>query len=188
MNKYLDRRIKEIVSEEVLIGPYNPEWTKLFENEANFLSQYLPKSLLARIVHIGSTAIPGMAAKPIIDLLVEVRSFKQAKKQIVPLLQSKGYEYFWRTDVSPAYMWFIKRDSKGKRSHHLHMIKAKSKLWDRLYFRDYLIEFPAEAEKYEKLKHVLAEQYPNDRIKYTEGKTNFIIKLTKKAKQYYGVI
>jgi GrpB-like predicted nucleotidyltransferase (UPF0157 family) len=188
MNTNLEQRIKELICEEVSIVPYNPEWPKLFENEVNFLFHYLPKSLLTRIVHFGSTAIPGMAAKPIIDLLVEVRSFKEAKKQILPLLQLKGYEYFWRTDVSPAYMWFIKRNSRAIRTHHIHMIKVNSKLWDRLYFRDYLIEFPTKAKKYEKLKYLLSEQNLNDRIKYTDGKTKFIIKLTEKAKQYYGAI
>ena len=65
------------------------------------------------------------------------------------------------------------------------MVEADSELWDRLYFRDYLIEFPEEAKRYGQLKLELSEKYPKDRIKYTEGKTDFIVPLTEKAKRYY---
>ena len=101
-------------------------------------------------------------------------------------LESEGYEYFWRTDTSPPYVWFIKRNSKGQRTYHIHMVEADSKLWERLYFRDYLREFPDEARSYEELKRYLSEEYTNDRIAYTNGKTDFIITLTERARKYYG--
>jgi GrpB-like predicted nucleotidyltransferase (UPF0157 family) len=66
------------------------------------------------------------------------------------------------------------------------MIEADSKLWDRLYFRDYLKEFPAEAKRYEELKRALAEKYPNNRVAYTEGKADFVGSLTERAKRYYN--
>ena len=146
----------------------------------------LPESLIRRIEHFGSTAIPGLAAKPIIDILVEVSSLAETQKQIVPLLESEGYDYFWRTDTEPAYAWFIKRDAEGKRTHHIHMVEADSKLWERLYFRDYLRKFPAEAKSYEELKQSLSEKYPNDRIAYTEGKAEFVVSVTGRATQYYA--
>ena len=161
----------------------------MFENESRFLWSKLPKSLIIRIEHFGSTAIPGLAAKPIIDILMEVSSLEETKKQIVPLLESEGYDYFWRPELfdgPPMYAWFIKRDSEGKRTHHIHMVEADSKLWDRLYFRDYLREFPDEAERYGELKHSLSEKYPNDRVAYTKGKTDFIVSVAEKAKQYYS--
>jgi GrpB-like predicted nucleotidyltransferase (UPF0157 family) len=127
-----------------------------------------------------------LAAKPIVDILVEVSSLQETKEIIVPLLESEGYEYFWRTDVSPPYAWFIKRDSGGKRTHHIHMVEADSKLWERLYFRDYLREFAEEGRRYEELKRHLAEKYPNDRVGYTEGKSGFVVEVTEKAKRYYG--
>ena len=151
----------------------------------------LPKSLVIRIEHFGSTAIPGLAAKPVIDILVEVSSLDETKKQIVPILKSEGYDYFWRPELfdgPPVYAWFIKRDSEGKRTHHIHIVEADSKLWDRLYFRDYLREFPAEAKRYEEIKRFLFEKYPKDRVAYTKGKTDFIVSVTEKAKRYYTKI
>lgn len=183
--KSLEQRIEEAVREEIQIVPYDPEWPACFEQEAAFLRSALPKSLLGRIEHFGSTAVPGLSAKPIIDILVEVGSLEETKKQIVPLLEAAGYDYFWRTDAQPAYAWFIKRDPQGKRTHHLHMVEADSVLWDRLYFRDYLRKFMDERIRYEELKRALAQEHPNNRVSYTEGKTEFIVAITEKAKRYF---
>jgi len=185
LKKTLEQRIEEAIREEISIVPYNSKWSNLFENEAEFLRSKLPESLIVRIEHFGSTAIIGLAAKPVIDILVEVSSLEETRKQIVPLLEAEGYDYFWRTDTSPAYAWFIKRDSEGKRTHHIHMVEADSKLWERLCFRDYLREFPDEAKRYAELKQTLSEKYPNDRIAYTEGKTEFVASMTERAKRYY---
>ena len=185
MGKSLEQRIEEAVREEISIVPYNPGWPRLFEIEAENLRSRLPESEIKRIEHFGSTAVPGLAAKPVIDILLEVRSLEETKRLIAPLLESDGYEYFWRTDTSPPYAWFIKRDSQGRRTHHIHMVEADSRLWERLYFRDYLREFPDEARRYEELKRHLSEKYPDDRIAYTKGKTEFVVALTKEALQYY---
>ncbi len=192
MSDSLQDRIQASIREEIAIVPYNPEWRIWFENEAKFLRRVLPKSLIIRVEHFGSTAIPGLAAKPIIDMLVEADSLDETRKQIVTILVSKGYDYFWRPPFNDAsnpddfYAWFIKRDSKGRRTHHLHMVEADSELWDRLYFRDYLREFPDVAKLYQELKLSLAERYPNDRIAYSEGKSEFIVPLTEKAKEYFN--
>jgi GrpB-like predicted nucleotidyltransferase (UPF0157 family) len=186
MDKKLKKRIEELVCEEVKIVSYDPAWPKMFEAEAAFLRSKLPKNLIKRIEHFGSTAVPGLSAKPIIDILVEVASLEETKKQIVPILEAEGYEYFWRPVRGnygpPYYAWFIKRNSEGKRTHHIHMVEADSERWIDLSFRDYLRQFPAEAKKYAELKIKLSDQYPNDRIKYTDGKTSFILAVTKKAK------
>ncbi|HUV83137.1 MAG TPA: GrpB family protein [archaeon] len=188
MDAKLRNRIEELVHEEVAIVQYDPAWTKMFEEEAAFLRWKLPQNLVKRIEHFGSTAVPGLSAKPIIDILVEVTSLDETKKQIVPLLEAEGYEYFWRPafgdDGPPYYAWFIKRNSKCKRTHHIHMVEADSELWDRLYFRDYLRQFPAEAKCYDELKRKLSEEYPNDRTNYTKEKSEFILTVTKKAKEY----
>lgn len=186
MKKSLEQRIEEAIREEISIIPYNPEWPLLFEKESEFLRHKLPASLIARIEHFGSTAIPGLAAKPIIDMLVEVNSLEEAQKQIVPLLESEGYDYFWRMDSQHPYAWFIKRNAEGKRTHHIHMVEVDSMLWERLYFRDYLKKFPTEAKRYEELKQSLSEKYPNDRVAYTAGKAEFVVSVTESAKQYYG--
>ena len=185
MKKSLEQRIEEAIREEISIAPYDPEWPNLYEKQAVFLRGKLPQSVVIKIEHFGSTAIPGLAAKPVIDVLVQVSSLEETKEQVVPILEAEGYDYFWRTDVSPAYAWFIKRDSEGKRTHHIHMVEADSKLWERLYFRDYLREFPEEAKRYAELKRSLAERCPNDRIAYTEGKAEYVKAITEMAQRHY---
>jgi GrpB-like predicted nucleotidyltransferase (UPF0157 family) len=183
-------RINELVKEEICIEPYNSEWPALFKKEKEFLIKLLPGTIVKRVEHFGSTAVKGLSAKPVVDILVEVSSFEETIEKIVPLLASEGYEYFWRpvsnNEADVYYAWFIRRNSIGKRTHHIHMVEKNSSLWDRLFFRDYLIEFPDAAKKYEKLKNELAFNYPNDRVCYTKGKTDFILEMTEKAKRYYS--
>ena len=186
MKKSLEQRIEEAIGEEISLAPYDPEWPHLYENEAASLRRKLPRSVIIKIEHFGSTAVPGLGAKPVIDVLVQVTSLEETREQVVPILEAEGYDYFWRTDVSPAYHWFIKRDAGGKRTHHIHMVEADSRLWERLYFRDYLKELPEEARHYAELKQSLAERYPNDRVAYTEGKAEYVRSITERAKRHYG--
>jgi GrpB-like predicted nucleotidyltransferase (UPF0157 family) len=188
MDNKIKKHIEKLVREEISIVPYNPKWPRLFEEEADFLRRKLPQNLVKRIEHFGSTAIPELSAKPIIDILVEVNSLDETKKHIVPILEAEGYEHVWRPaigDQPPFYPWFIKRNCAGQRTHHIHMVEADSELWDRLYFRDYLRQFPAEAKRYDELKRSLSEKHPNDRVKYTEEKSGFILSVTEEAKEYY---
>ena len=124
----------------------------------------LPGELIGRIEHFGSTAVQGLAAKPIVDMLVEVTDLQETKRRIVPILKSKGYEYFWRPtwagNIPPFYAWFIKRDSRGNRTHHIHMIESHFEHWDRLLFRDYLIEHPDVAEEYQSAKKSACSNVP----------------------------
>ncbi|MBD3320828.1 MAG: GrpB family protein [Chitinivibrionales bacterium] len=188
MNKNLEQRISEAVREKVKIVPYDPGWPALFEREKENLREILPKTIIKRIEHFGSTAVPGLASKPVIDMLVEVTTLAETRDAVVPILESKGYDYFWRPVFDGSvvyYAWFIKRNSDRKRTHHIHMVESDSDLWDRLYFRDYLCDFPHSAREYELLKKQLEAKYPNDRIAYTNGKTEFIIKITQQAKSCY---
>lgn len=184
IGKDLQKRIDKVVKEKIDIVSYNPRWTRSFSDEARFLQNKFPK-IIKRIEHFGSTAVPNLSAKPIVDMLIEVTSLKEVKKKIVPALIALGYDYFWRPEIDkpPMYAWFIKRDKEGNRTHHLHMVEKDSKLWERLYFRDYLREHPETAREYQKLKTHLVTQYPNDREKYTKEKTEFIVTVTKKAKR-----
>jgi len=188
MTENLEERIKQITQEPIEIVLYNPQWPHDFTKEKEHLLSILPHELIYRIEHFGSTAIPGLSAKPIIDILVEVRSLSDTKKHIVPKLTKQGYEYLWRPIIGespPYYAWFIKRNKKNKRTHHIHMVEADSELWDRLYFRDYLREFPSIAKQYDSLKKTLAAKYPKDRVRYTKEKSAFIKKITTTSKHYY---
>ena len=185
----LEERIRRVTQEEINIVPYNPVWPSIFEAEKTYLTNCLPRELIRRIEHFGSTAIPGMSAKPVIDILVEVTSLEKTKIEIVPILEAQGYDYFWRPtsgdDTPPFYAWFIKRDAKGIRTHHIHMVEKEFEHWERLQFRDYLIEHDQTAREYEALKLRLVHEFPRDRIAYTKGKTEFIVKVTEEAKEYY---
>ncbi len=187
----LEQRIQLVVREEVAIAPYNPDWPELFHQEREHLLSCLPNDMIRRIEHFGSTAVPGLAAKPIVDMLVEVTDLEATKIRIAPALESQGYDYFWRStrgdDVPPFYAWFIKRDPETRaRTHHIHMVEGGFvEHWDRLLFRDYLIEHPEVAREYELLKIRLAALSAHDRVAYTDGKREFIVKVTEQAKRYY---
>jgi GrpB-like predicted nucleotidyltransferase (UPF0157 family) len=187
-----EERVQRAVRERVDVVPYDPRWPALFLEEKEHLRSCLPAELIGRIEHFGSTAVPGLAAKPIIDVLVEVPNLEDAKRRIVPILESQGYEYFWRPtwgdDTPPFYAWFIKRDSQGKRTHHIHMVEPDFEHWDRLLFRDYLIEHPELAREYERLKLELSKDHHGDRVAYTQAKTDFIAAVTERAKEHYGTV
>lgn len=176
-----EEKVRRLMAEEVEVVAYDPAWPEMFRLEAAHLRACLPPELIGRIEHFGSTAVPGLAAKPIIDMLVEVTSLAETRKRIVPILTGQGYDYLWRPtwggDVPPFYAWFIKRDRQGRRTHHIHMIEKDFEHWDRLLFRDYLIAHPATAKAYGELKMRLARQFPRDRTAYTEAKGAFITRI-----------
>jgi GrpB-like predicted nucleotidyltransferase (UPF0157 family) len=105
------------------------------------------------------------------------------------VLESQGYEYFWRPTFGdagePFYAWFIKRDpDSGKRTHHVHMVERSfTSHWDRLLFRDYLIAHPDIAEEYGALKREFAAQSSTDRLRYARAKSDFIEQVTELAKR-----
>ncbi len=183
----LEEKIARVLRDDVAVVPYDSGWPDAFRREKEHLLACLPSELIGRIEHFGSTAVPGLAAKPIIDMLVEVASLEAARRRIAPLLESQGYDYFWRPsfgdDVPPFYAWFIKRDADGRRTHHIHMVESDFELWDRLLFRDYLIAHPAVAAEYQVLKQRLSAAHPHDRIAYTEGKTALIAQVMQQAKR-----
>ncbi len=187
-----EQRIQRVIREELAIVPYDPRWPVWFRQEQEHLLACLPADLIGRIEHFGSTAVPGLAAKPIVDMLIEVADLDATRRRIAPILESQGYDYFWRPtsgdDGPPFYAWFIKRDPRtGARTHHLHMVEGSFlEHWDRLLFRDYLIEHPDVAREYETLKNRLAAASPTDRVAYTRGKTEFIAQITSRAKQCSG--
>jgi GrpB-like predicted nucleotidyltransferase (UPF0157 family) len=182
----LEERIERANREAVFLVPYDPRWPELFRAERDHLRACLPAALLGRIEHFGSTAIPGLSAKPVVDLLVEVTDLQATQTQIVPILEAQGYDYFWRPttdtgDGAPFYAWFIKRTATGARSHHLHLVEPHFPHWEGLAFRDYLISHPDIAREYLRLKLRLAADYPNDRTAYTNGKSEFIAGLMPRA-------
>lgn len=185
----LEEKIRRVLTDKVAVEEYNPAWPAWFKKEKDHLRACLPGILLGRIEHFGSTAVPGLAAKPVVDMLVEVVCLERTRREVAPILEAQGYDYFWRStqgdDGPPFYAWFIKRDVFGKRSHHIHMVEPGFPHWDRLLFRDYLIHHPKIAAAYGRLKCRLANRFADDRIAYTEGKSRFIRRITERATRHY---
>src|SRR5436190_20369645 len=123
-------------------------------------------------------------------MLVEVTDLAATRERITPILESQGYDYVWRPthgdDGPPWYAWFIKRDRSGARTHHIHMVERSfAEHWDRLLFRDYLIDRPDLAREYETLKQQLAAKSSCDRVAYTQDKSAFVARITAEAKRRY---
>ncbi|MFM2302741.1 MAG: hypothetical protein RLZZ135_144 [Cyanobacteriota bacterium] len=169
--------------DEITIVKYNPNWIELFNRESASIRSALDRDLIIRIEHFGSTAVPGLAAKPIVDLLIGVRSLTKAKQIAISPLEQLGYAY-WLENPDSQRMFFVKGlPPNSPRTHHLHMVEPDSVLWERLIFRDYLCQHPDEAANYARLKYDLAQCYASDRELYTAGKTDYIESVMQKAKQ-----
>lgn len=163
------------LSEPVELSEYDPAWPALFEAEADALRVVLPPEFLGRIEHIGSTAVPGLAAKPIIDILVESSNLRRVQEEIAPVLTACGYEFFWRPAPN-GLAWFIRRDAAGRRTHHIHFMTPGRGFQDRIGFRDHLRADPAAARAYAELKREAAAAHGDDRRAYAKAKTEFIRK------------
>jgi GrpB-like predicted nucleotidyltransferase (UPF0157 family) len=168
--------------DEVIVVDYNPVWKLVFKEEVTRISNVLDETLITRIEHFGSTAVPGLAAKPIIDILIGVRLLSQAKQTAISPLESLGYAY-WRDNPDPQRMFFVKGlPPNSPRTHHIHMVETDSILWERLLFRDYLCQHPKEAKNYTQLKRQLAQRFSSDREAYTQGKTEYILSVMEKVR------
>jgi GrpB-like predicted nucleotidyltransferase (UPF0157 family) len=169
--------------DEIVIVEYDPDWIVRFEQESARIRATLDTDLVTRIEHFGSTAVPGLAAKPVVDLLVGVRSLEIAKQVAITQLEQLDYAY-WYDNPDPQRMFFVKGlPPNGPRTHHIHMIEPDSTLWERLLFRDYLCHHSDEAARYAQLKRSLAQRFPDDREAYTVGKAEYIELVMQKARQ-----
>lgn len=183
MRESLEGKIARVTAEEVQIVDYDPNWVKLFEQEKKHLLDILPGELVVRIEHFGSTSVPGLCAKPIVDMIIEINDVECGKTLIPEILEPEGCDCFWRPlgneNVPPYYTWCIVRDSKGRRTHHFHCVEPGFKDND-LRFRDILREHPDVAREYGELKQKLATRHHEDRITYTEAKGEFIKNVLKR--------
>lgn len=155
----------------IAVVPYSASWPQLFAAEALLLRAVLEPWLVAGIEHIGSTAVVGMSAKPIIDIMAPVRDL-ETSRHAIEATQSAGYCYF---PYKPDEMHWFCKPTPVVRTHHLHLVPWDSRLWrERLAFRDALRTNPTLAQQYESLKQELATRYPRDREAYTDAKAPFV--------------
>jgi GrpB-like predicted nucleotidyltransferase (UPF0157 family) len=161
--------------------PYDPAWPERFRQEAQALTQALGDLIIA-IHHVGSTSIPGLAAKPIVDVLVEVADIERVD-DFNALLAAQRYLPKGEFGI-PGRRFFIKGDEMH-RTHHVHVFEAgHPDVARHLNFRDYLRAHPQEAAAYGRLKQELAQQYPHDVEAYMDGKDAMIKSLDEKARRW----
>jgi len=161
----------------VRLAPFDPGWAVLFEEEKASLSRALGVWALD-IQHVGSTAIPGGVAKPIIDIAIAVQNYEAAFACVKPM-ETLGYVYGGENGI-PRRHYFNKYDPRS--THHVHMFELTSKEWcEHLLFRDYLRSHPEIVQAYADLKRQLLEQFPANREAYTGGKAEFICRVLDQA-------
>uniref|UniRef100_A0A832H4Q3 GrpB family protein n=1 Tax=Oscillatoriales cyanobacterium SpSt-402 TaxID=2282168 RepID=A0A832H4Q3_9CYAN len=167
---------------KVEVVPHNPMWQKAFQDESQRIAVAMNENVVA-IHHIGSTSIPTIYAKPIIDLLVEVKTITVVDVQKAAL-ETLGYEMMGEFGI-PGRRYLRKHNSVGVRTHHIHTFQVGSpEIVRHLAFRDYLLAHPDEAQTYSNLKRVLAEKYPQDIEQYMDGKDTFIKEIDRKAAEW----
>lgn len=172
--------LNRAINEEVTLFPYDTAWPAQFEKERDRLIELFPTTFLA-IEHIGSTAVPGLSAKPIIDILAGVDSMSQADGLMEPLCRSK-YATSMEYNASLVGRRWLMRWAEGRRTHHLHLMVYGSPEWNlRLAFRNRLRESAELAQQYEMNKRLWASEFKKDREAYTAAKGSFIQQALNKA-------
>lgn len=165
--------LAQAIVEEVRISEHDSRWAAQFVEERDQLLDILP-GRFAAIEHIGSTSVPGLSAKPIIDILAGVSALSEADALLVPLCMH-GYETSAEFNATlPDRRWLM-RHAFGRRTHHLHLVVFGGEQWIRhLQFRDLMRADSAIAARYGRLKQELAERHRHDREAYSLAKTAFI--------------
>lgn len=165
------KRIIEVLS-------YDPEWIKLFEVEAGLLRSIFGQEVAA-IHHIGSTSIPGMKAKPIIDILLEVRDIERVDLFNEPMLRL-GYEP--RGEYGLPHRRYFPKTANGHRTFHIHAWQSgESEIERHLAFRDFMIAHPQQAQAYGSLKEALIDKFAGDKEAYISGKNHFCQEMERQA-------
>lgn len=160
------------------VAPYDARWPAAFEQERALLAEALGPWLADPPEHIGSTAVPGLAAKPVIDIMAPVHTLA-ASRPAIEAARELGYVHYpYKPDVMH---WFCK-PSAAHRTHHLHLVPLGSPLWrERLAFRDALRADPELRASYQALKLDLAQRHRLVREAYTDAKTPFIEQVLRQA-------
>ena len=166
---------------EVELVPHNPEWSQLADQEIARVLESLTFEVVG-IYHIGSTSVPGIKAKPILDFVLEVKDLDDV---IENKEQFEALGYTWKGEFGIIGRQFFTRDTNGERSHHLHVFQQGHPDIERhLVFRDYLRANPEAAREYEKLKEELAQRFPKASGSYTEAKSDFILSMDEVARYW----
>ena len=157
---------------------YRPEWRQEYEAEVERLRSVLGNDSLD-FEHVGSTAIPGIAAKPVIDMLAVVEDAAHAAR-LLPVLERHGYEY--RPNDGVPDRAFLAKGPRTNRTHYLSLTEVGNACYrESVGFRDYLRDHPTVAAEYDRLKRELAEEYGEDRPTYTAKKEPFVLRVLERV-------
>ncbi len=165
---------------KVRLVPHNPLWRTHFDSESQRLYATLAP-YVREIRHIGSTAIPGIYAKPILDIMVGLEDIADVQRCEAPLA---ALNYIYEGEQAIPGWHFFRKKTGGLTTHHLHVVVWNGSYWiDHVLFHEYLLQHPEIAEAYERLKLALAEKHADNREAYTQDKTDFVIKITEMARR-----
>lgn len=157
--------------EPIRLSAYDRAWPERFEEERAALAEAIGHWIVSDIHHVGSTAVPGLEAKPIIDILVGVRNLEESRECFEPLAR---LDYLYAPYLPEEMHWFCK-PHPSRRTHHLHLVPVGSRRYaDELAFRDRLRADSSVAAEYAALKRGLAARFARDRESYTGAKSDFI--------------
>jgi GrpB-like predicted nucleotidyltransferase (UPF0157 family) len=169
----------------IRIVPFNPDWRMLFEQEKTLITGLLGDDLALNVEHIGSTSVAGLAAKPTIDMLVEVPDLSgEIKRLLIEKLKTIGYGNMYNAEKENKMTFGKGYDGRCgcTQTCHVHIREKSNVPHDEIYFRDYLRQNSNTRDEYAELKSALAEKHQFNREKYTQAKTEFIVKITRAAK------
>lgn len=171
------------MARKIEVVEHNPEWVKMFKTEANAIERILGKNC-ATVHHIGSTAVEGLKAKPVIDILAVVRDLDKVD-EVISLFEELEYEYKGENGIV-GRKYFTK--GGDNRTHHLHIYSCESKkeIERHIAVRDYLRAHKDEVNTYSELKVKLAEEFPCDSAGYCAGKAEYVSGLEKRAVEWYN--
>jgi GrpB-like predicted nucleotidyltransferase (UPF0157 family) len=170
-------------TQPVEVVDYDPEWPKRYERERDRIAAALGEGVVA-IEHVGGTAVPGLPAKPVIDIMVGVPDIERAGQAVAGLI-NLGYQYVPELESQLPERRYFRRGVPE--THHVHMVALSSDFWEEhLLFRDYLRTHPQAAEEYGKLKRGLAGRFRFDRDAYRAGKVPFIETVVDAARREPG--
>lgn len=164
----------------VVLEDYNDKWKDEYLKEKKLLESVLKDKIIG-IEHVGSTSIPGLKSKPIIDICVIVKSLDDVEvfKELL-----EPYDYHFRGHQGVIDRYFFAKGDEDNRTHYLHLEEKDSDSYqNHILFRDYLINHPSYIKKYEEIKESLANSYSDNREEYTKGKTEFIKNVIELAKE-----
>ena len=165
---------------KIVVEPYNKKWKAKFKNEKQKLEKIF-NDIIIGIHHIGSTAIPGIKAKPVIDIMIVVKNINKVDSYN-NAMKSLGYEP--KGEFGIANRRFFQKGGND-RTHHVHIFQQGNKEIKRhLNFRDYMRAHPKQAQKYSRLKETLADKHSHNIRKYIEGKNDFIAEIDNKAAKW----